>query len=64
MELLTLDADFYLCHRFSLFIIRNFGDMASRPNRELYIFGRRLLRGFVTFLAAWRTKKECPVSIV
>ena len=32
--LLTLIADFFLCRRFSLFIIRNFGDIASRPNRN------------------------------
>ncbi len=38
--------------RFSLFIIRSFGDVAGRPNGKLYIFARRILRGFVPFLAA------------
>ena len=63
MVLLTLIADLFLCLRFSLFIIRNFGDMASHPNRKLYIFVRRLLRGFVPFLAAWRTKRNARFQL-
>ena len=30
----TSVADFILCRRFSLFIIRNFGDIGTRPNRN------------------------------
>lgn len=34
MVLWTSIADFILCLRFSLFIIRNFGDIATHPNRN------------------------------
>ena len=52
MELLTLDADFYLCHRFSLFIIRNFGDIASRPNKNYISLPAEFSEVFWHFLAA------------
>ena len=54
MELLTLDADFYLCHRFSLFIIRNFGDIASHPYRNIYLC--HFILRFLAFLCGMLTK--------
>ena len=53
--LLTLVADFFLCRRFSLFIIRNFGNIASRPYRNLYLCPPAFTR-FCDFLSGMANK--------
>ena len=63
MGFLTLDADFYLCHRFSLFIIRNFGDIASRPNKNYISLPAEFSEVFWHFLAAYANKNNARFQL-
>ena len=60
---LTLDTDFYLCHRFSLFIIRNFGDIASRPNKNYISLPAEFSEVFWHFLAAYANKNNARFQL-
>ena len=62
MGFLTLDADFYLCHRFSLFIIRNFGDIASRPNKNYISLPLHTSVFGISKRHAHKVFIKCPVS--